>query len=471
MKETMKFTLRTDRVNKSNKCPLYFRYTYNRKYFNVPTGITLKVTEWDESLESPILKGKDALETLKMMGNIRNQIENKVEVFKRKNSRTPNVDELKELLNESSDLDNNQIVDDLFKLYIDKRKKNISKSTLVVYNSTLKKWKEFEELNGIKVLSQMNIKTLGEFENFLFDMGLQPNTRGKYIKTMKSFLSYISTIEEIQVPESYKRAKVQKEEIDFETLTQDEFEILRHHVFYTKFKSISNLREHVKLSNREILIGKMFLFLCSTGLSYVDFQRVKYTDIVINENKIKSEIGCYIKIDRKKNNTLDECIIPILDNTIDLIIEQLSFQKDFYGDEKPLDFKIKEILKNVLERAEKLNKNNPNFPFLFPKISNHEFNKEIKEVLKKIGFTNNVRIKKRNRLGEVETLVVPKYSIISSHTGRRTYITLCIENGIRPDLIMKSTGQKKFDTLNRYIKRSEMALSREFQQKVVLGDS
>ena len=128
-------------------------------------------------------------------------------------------------------------------------------------------------------------------------------------------------------------------------------------------------------------------------------------------------------------------------------------------------------MKNVLDRAENLNKKNPNFPYLFPRVSNSEFNKEIKDVLKKIGFTNKVRIKKRNRLGEVETLVVPKFSIISSHTGRRTYITLCIENGIRPDLIMKSTGQKKFDTLNRYIKRSEMALSREFQQKVVLGDS
>jgi hypothetical protein len=100
MKETLKFTLRTDRVNKSDKCPLYLRYTFNRKYFNVPTGISLKVSEWNESLESPILKRNDTLETLKIMGDIKNKIENKIEVFKRKNSRTPNVEELKEVLYE-----------------------------------------------------------------------------------------------------------------------------------------------------------------------------------------------------------------------------------------------------------------------------------------------------------------------------------------------------------------------------------
>jgi len=474
MKYTLKYVLRTDRVNQSEKCPLYLRYTYNRKFYNIPTGITLKPEEWSEEDESPRLPRKEASEVIRTMDDILNDISNRITSFKADHLRPPFATEIKSIWKKEAIIRDAQLVRDLFKTYITEREKRSSKSTITVYHTTLKKWVEFENDNGVKQLFQMNLHTLTAFDDFMVQTGLQPNTRGKYIKTMKSFLNYVVKFLEQPVPKSYSEAKVHRENIDFQTLTLDEFELVRHNVFYTKSKL--NNKPRVPLTDRELMIGRMFIFLCSTGLSFVDFQRIKVSDIEIQINQINSEIGGFLKIDRKKNNTLEECIIPIMDVTVDLLIEQLTEKKldrSGYVEDLTLEDKITRVLKPLLNITQNNNRRTPvsYFPYLFQRITNQEFNREIKDVLKKIGLTNHVRIKRRNKIGEVETMVVPKHTVISSHTGRRTYITLCIEWNIRPDLIMLSTGQKKMDTLNKYIKRTQMGLLKEFRTKIQIKEN
>ena len=82
-------------------------------------------------------------------------------------------------------------------------------------------------------------------------------------------------------------------------------------------------------------------------------------------------------------------------------------------------------------------------------------------------MTDSVKfsVKKRNRIIEVS---VPKYKRISSHTGRRTYITLALEQGVRLDILMKTTGHKKFDTMNKYTKITDTTVNEEFLGKIKL---
>jgi hypothetical protein len=61
---------------------------------------------------------------------------------------------------------------------------------------------------------------------------------------------------------------------------------------------------------------------------------------------------------------------------------------------------------------------------------------------------------------------VPKYEMITSHTGRRTYITLCLEQGIRLDYLMSTTGHKKLDTMKKYTKIPHKRVGMEFIEKV-----
>ena len=86
-----------------------------------------------------------------------------------------------------------------------------------------------------------------------------------------------------------------------------------------------------------------------------------------------------------------------------------------------------------------------------PKYSQQKFNDYIKEALQKIGLDNPEQVvtyKKGIRKEEV----VPKYSLVSSHTARRTFITQSILRGIPTPVIQTITGHSDLRSFSKYIK-------------------
>ena len=71
--------------------------------------------------------------------------------------------------------------------------------------------------------------------------------------------------------------------------------------------------------------------------------------------------------------------------------------------------------------------------------------------------------KKKNATVEIKK----KYELITSHTGRRTYITFCLKKGVRPDVLMRSTGHSKMDTMKRYNLYSPQSINEEFEKKLI----
>ena len=84
-----------------------------------------------------------------------------------------------------------------------------------------------------------------------------------------------------------------------------------------------------------------------------------------------------------------------------------------------------------------------------PMGSEQKFNVAIKEVCKLAGIDQEVSILKHGKVKKVER--VPKYTQISSHTARRSFITNAIQAGVNKDLLMKVTGNtpKTIDTYNK----------------------
>jgi adenylate cyclase class IV len=52
---------------------------------------------------------------------------------------------------------------------------------------------------------------------------------------------------------------------------------------------------------------------------------------------------------------------------------------------------------------------------------------EIEQPVQKVKFIGSRRIEEK----------VPKYELITTHTARRTFVTLSLEKGIRPETVMK----------------------------------
>lgn len=97
------------------------------------------------------------------------------------------------------------------------------------------------------------------------------------------------------------------------------------------------------------------------------------------------------------------------------------------------------------------------------KISNQKFNKAVKVLCEQAGITREVEFI-RYENGVRKYLSIPKYKLIASHTGRRTFITNSILAGVPFPVIQRITGHKKLSTLQKYIDIADHIKAEEMEK-------
>jgi len=161
-------------------------------------------------------------------------------------------------------------------------------------------------------------------------------------------------------------------------------------------------------------VRDLFVFGCSTGMRISNYSKIQKKDI---QNGI-------IKVRDYKNN----------DKTLEIPLNDFSLY--------------------VLEK----------YKYDLPKISNQKFNIYIKEVFKAVGFDQN--IKKTIKIGkELIEKITPFYERVSSHTARRSFITIMKNKKIPDKVIMGMTGHKSLDVFNKYYKPNDEE-KKDFMQVV-----
>lgn len=153
-------------------------------------------------------------------------------------------------------------------------------------------------------------------------------------------------------------------------------------------------------------VRDVFCFCCFTGLRYSDVANLKRSDV----------FDTYISITTIK--TADSLNIELNDYS-------------------------SEILKKY---------QNKTFPgnLVLPVISNQKMNEAIKELGKLCGIDKPVTVtyyKGNERIEEV----FPKYSLMGTHTGRRTFICNALMLGISPQVVMKWTSHSDYKAMKPYI--------------------
>ncbi|QNH60994.1 site-specific integrase [Hymenobacter sediminicola] len=94
-------------------------------------------------------------------------------------------------------------------------------------------------------------------------------------------------------------------------------------------------------------------------------------------------------------------------------------------------------------------------------VSNQKLNDYLKELGERAGITDPVEVI-RYRGGNRESTTLPKWQKLGCHTGRRTFVTLSLERGLRPELVMKITGHRDWKSFKRYVNITEQTVEREF---------
>lgn len=106
--------------------------------------------------------------------------------------------------------------------------------------------------------------------------------------------------------------------------------------------------------------------------------------------------------------------------------------------------------KKAFEIGEKYN-------FALPHYVQQYFNREITKICRAAKITELVSINRYQGSATIQ-ICKPKCELISSHTARRTCVSLLLEKGVPPTVVMKLTGHSSIQTMMRYERTSNEAL-------------
>lgn len=115
----------------------------------------------------------------------------------------------------------------------------------------------------------------------------------------------------------------------------------------------------------------------------------------------------------------------------------------------PMTTKLQTILKKYHEKL--------------PVISAQKYNDFLKELCKFAGIVTPIQVTKfigNERFEDTK----PKYELVSSHTARRTFITLTLKKGILPEMVMKVSGHKSRKSFQRYVRITQEEAVKQVQK-------
>ena len=236
---------------------------------------------------------------------------------------------------------------------------------------------------------------LTEYVQYLRDVReMRNSTIGKQLSFLKWFLRW-----------SFKQGMHSNNAYDtFKPKLKD----TQKKIIFLTWEELDRLREFKIPPTKQALerVRDVFLFQCFTGLRYSDVFNLRRSDIK----------GDHIEVTTVK--TSDSLIIELNDHS-----------------------------KAILEKYKDVKFENDK---ALPVITNQKMNDYLKEVAELAEINEPVRqtyYKGNERIDEV----TPKYALLGTHAGRRTFICNALALGIPPQVVMKWTGHSDYKAMKPYI--------------------
>ena len=236
---------------------------------------------------------------------------------------------------------------------------------------------------------------LNDYVGYLRDVKEMRNTTiGKQLSFLKWFLRW-----------AFKKGVHQNNAYDS---YKPKLKSTQKKIIFLTWNELNRLREFKIPSNKQALerVRDVFLFQCFTGLRYSDVFNLRRSDIK----------GDHIEVTTVKTSD-------------SLIIELNNHSKAILDKYKDVAFEDDKVL---------------------PVITNQKMNDYLKELAELAGIDEPIRqtyYKGNERIDEV----TPKYALLGTHAGRRTFICNALALGIPPQVVMKWTGHSDYKAMKPYI--------------------
>jgi len=401
----MNYTFKLKQPNGTKESLIYFRSFFNNenKNFIYSTGEKIKPSEWDfESRQPNDLNGRT--KRAEIHRSVKMQLDRYSSFFTEIVNRYKNINEelTVDILKQRFDEKFKKITvkSDFFRIYqefLDEKENDYTGNS--ISNSTLKRYKcnknlleDFESNFRVKI-------TLGKFDDKLYNKFLKycieekkhsANTLHRNVGLLKTFLLWALNKKYTYNNNFITFKKPAKFTTDEIALNYEQVELIYNYDFSDN-KRLERVRD-------------LFIFGCTTGMRFGNYSTISRSDVD----------GNFIRVIDLKSKS------------------------------KNLAIPLNSISKSILEK----------YDYNLPSITNQKMNEYIKEVFKKLEFTDE--IKKTMKYGD--ELVDQKaefWTRISSHTARRSFITIMKNNRVPDKVIMSYTGHTSLEVFNAYYRPSE----------------
>lgn len=379
------------------------RVTYLGNRVEFPLSGRTSFVKWDPDSELVLPRYEDKFgntfkDINKEIENYRDTIDKVFAKYELVEDRIPTINEVKndfnELLGKSVKREESRIlnIQDVGELFLKANKVAWTDNTYKNMVTMLNHLRAFDDTLDF---NDIDSKLLNKYSTFLIEnQNLQNSTTKKQIKTFKWFLNWAYDNNYQNSLEHKKfRLKLKTVEQKVIFLTWDEL------------MKVYNLR----LANSQKYLDRVrdvFCFCCFTSLRHSDVYNLKRSDIT--------------------DNTIELVTVKTIDN--------ISIDLNDYS---------RAILDKYKEIPSPKNK-------ALPVISNQKMNDYLKELGELAGLDSKETIV-YYKGNERKEMVVPKYKLLSTHCGRRTFICNALALGIPPHVVMKWTGHSDYATMKPYI--------------------
>lgn len=275
------------------------------------------------------------------------------------------------------------------------RQNNWTKATFTKFSSLKKHLLTYDPSLSFEELNQDKLQ---ELVSSMQASGLRNTTISKYISSLRWFLrwAFNAGYYEGMLHETFK-PKLKGTDGNSKE------------VIYLEWEELLNLYSFKFPSSRPSLpaVRDVFCFCCFTGLRYSDVAKLRRSDVK----------GNYIKVVTQKT------------------VEGLTIELNKYS-------------RAILQKY-----NNVVFPndLALPIISNAKMNERLKTMGELAGINEPQRIVFFKGSVRHEQ-VLPKYALLTTHCGRRTFIVNGFRLGIPAEVIMSWTGHSDYKAMKPYIK-------------------
>ena len=395
--------------------PISMRLTFNSTRINFSTGFRIDASKWDEQKQR-VKNGctNKAMQSAAEINTVLNQYEAELHsIFKKFETldTMPTKDQVKEAFNRMH-LSESAKEEGAAKLEQEEKKAKRPRPSDVMRefiseNETINQWtwgtiekfnaieNHFKDFNARLSLDEYDKAHLAKFVQFLIDKKDMRNS------TVKKQLGYLKWFFRWCQEKGYCNCG------DYQSF-DPKLKTTPKKVIFLDEHELEQLETYEIPENKKYLerVRDVFLFCCYSSLRYSDVYNLKRSDIQNNKMLITT-----IK-------THDDLAIELNKTTTALLKK--------YAD---CDFPDNKAL---------------------PVITNQKMNDYLKELCELAGIDTPIS-EVFYKGGVRHEITTPKYALMSTHAGRRTFICKALSMNIPPEVVMKWTGHSDYKAMKPYI--------------------